>query len=178
MNAGAGATGPFLYAIGGRNMPLSLRPARPGEARLVLGFIRELAVYERLAHEVEATEADIEAALFGANPNTFCDIAEWDNEPVGYALWFLNFSTFRGRNGLYLEDLFVRPSHRGRGIGRALLTRLAQKCVENRWAQLEWAVLDWNAPAIRFYESCGAKMMSDWRLCHVSGEALQRLASG
>ena len=110
-------------------MPLNIRPARPGEAPLVLAFVRELAVYERLEHEVKATDADVDAALFGARPNTFCDIAEWDDEPVGFALWFLNFSTFRGRNGLYLEDLFVRPSHRGRGIGRAILMRLAQKCV-------------------------------------------------
>jgi GNAT superfamily N-acetyltransferase len=159
-------------------MPLCLRPARPGEAPLVLALVKELAVYERLEHDVEATEADIDAALFGARPNTFCDIAEWGDEPVGFALWFLNFSTFRGRNGLYLEDVFVRPSHRGRGIGGAILRRLAQKCVDNHWARLEWAVLDWNAPAIRFYESCGAKMMSDWRICRVSGEALQRLASG
>ena len=144
------------FAQGGE-MPLNLRPARPGDAPLVLAFVRELAVYERLEHDVEATEADIDAALFGARPNAFCDIAEWDGEPVGFALWFLNFSTFRGRNGLYLEDVFVRPSHRSRGIGRAILMRLAQKCVENHWARLEWAVLDWNAPAIRFYQSCGAR---------------------
>ena len=158
-------------------MPLSLRPARPGEAPLVLAFVKELAVYERLEHDVEATEAEIDAALFGARPNVFCDIAEWDDQPVGFALWFLNFSTFRGRNGLYLEDVFVRPSHRGRGIGRAILRRLALKCVENHWARLEWAVLDWNSPAIRFYESCGAQMMTDWRICRGGGEALQRLAA-
>ena len=159
-------------------MPLCLRPARPGEAPLVLAFVKELAVYERLEHEVEATEADIDAALFGARPNTFCDIAEWDDEPVGFALWFLNFSTFRGRNGLYLEDVFVRPSHRGRGIGKAILRRLALKCVENRWARLEWAVSTGTRPPSASTNPAGAQMMSDWRICRVSGEALQRLAIG
>lgn len=98
-------------------MSLSIRPARPGDAALVLAFVRELAAYEKLQHEVEATEAMIDAALFGDGPRAFCDIAEWGGEPVGFALWFLNFSSFRGRCGIYLEDLFVRPSHRGRGIG-------------------------------------------------------------
>ncbi len=98
-------------------MALHLRPARPGDGPLILSFVRELAVYEHLEHEVDATEALFDAALFGPNPSAFCEIAEWDGEPVGFALWLLNFSTFRGRNGLYLEDLFVRPAHRGRGIG-------------------------------------------------------------
>jgi GNAT superfamily N-acetyltransferase len=157
-------------------MSLSLRSARPGEGPLVLGFVRELAEYERLTHQVDASEAMIERALFGPGANAFAEIAEWAGEPVGFALWFLNFSTFRGRNGLYLEDLFVRPSHRGRGIGQAMLGRLARKCVENDYARFEWSVLDWNAPSIRFYEARGAAVLPDWRICRVEGEALRRLA--
>src|SRR6188472_4582169 len=109
-------------------MSLNIRRARPGEAGLALSFVRELAEYEKLLHEMEATEADIDAALFGANPRLFCDIAEWDGEPVGFAVWFLNFSTFSGRPGIYLEDIFVRPAFRGRGVGKALMARLAQRC--------------------------------------------------
>lgn len=156
-------------------MSLKIRPARPGEAGLVLAFVRELAVYEHLEHAVVATDALIDAALFGPHPNTFCDIAEWRDEPVGLALGFLNFSTFRGRNGFYLEDLYVRPAHRGRGIGRAILAHLARKCTDNGWARLEWAVLDWNAPAIGFYQACGATVLTDWRICRLEGEALRGL---
>src|SRR6476619_3647999 len=108
-------------------MSLNIRRARSGEAGLVLSFVRELAEYEKLLYEVEATEADIDAALFGENPRLFCEISEWDGEPVGFAVWFVNFSTFSGRHGIYLEDLFVRPSHRGKGIGKALLTYLARE---------------------------------------------------
>src|ERR1700719_506630 len=128
-------------------MSLIIRRARPDEAGLVLSLVRELAEYEKLLHEVEATEADIAEALFGGNPRLFCDIAEWNGEAAGFAVWFLNFSTFRGRHGIYLEDIFVRPEHRGRGIGKALMTRLAQRCVEDGYARVEWAVLDWNAPS-------------------------------
>lgn len=157
-------------------MTLSLRPARPGEAPLVLAFVRELAEYERLTHAVEATEAVIDAALFGPAPRVFCDIAEWDGEPVGFALWFLNFSSFLGRNGIYLEDIFVRPAHRGKGIGKALLRHLAGRCVAEGWTRLEWAVLDWNAPSIAFYKSQGAVLLDQWTICRISGEALTRLA--
>jgi diamine N-acetyltransferase len=157
-------------------MTLTIRAARPGEAPLVLAFVRELAVYEKLADEVDATEAMIDAALFAPGATTFCEIAEWDGEPIGFALWFRNFSTFRGRNGVYLEDLYVQPSHRGKGVGRALLRQLAQECVARGWTRLEWAVLDWNAPAIAFYEAQGATVRPDWRLCRVTGEALARLA--
>ena len=159
-------------------MSLNLRSARPGDGLLVLGFVRELAEYERLSHQVVADEASFERALFGEAPHVFAEIAEWKGEPVGLALWFLNFSTFRGRSGLYLEDLFVQPAHRGRGIGQALLERLARKCVENDWARFEWSVLDWNIPSIRFYEARGAVVMQDWRICRVEGDALRRLAEG
>ncbi|WP_349368122.1 GNAT family N-acetyltransferase [Salinarimonas sp.] len=157
-------------------MSLSIRPARPGDAPLVFGFVRELADYERLSHEVDATEAMLDASLFGERPLVFCDIAEWDGEPVGFALWFYNFSTFRGRHGLYLEDLYVRESARGRGIGKALLVRLAARCREEGLARLEWWVLDWNAPSIAFYRSLGAIPMDEWTVMRVTGEALERLA--
>ena len=157
-------------------MSLSIRRARPGEAGLVLDFVRDLAEYEKLSHEVEATEADIADALFGSDPRLFCAIAEWNGEPVGFAVWFLNFSTFSGRHGIYLEDLYVRPSHRGRGLGKALLVYLAKECVDNGWSRLQRAVLDWNAPSIAFYKSLGAAMLDDWTLCRVSGPALTRLA--
>jgi GNAT superfamily N-acetyltransferase len=155
---------------------LSIRPARPGEAGLVFQFVRELAEYEELTHEVEATEAMIDAALFGPNPRVFCDIAEWNGAPVGNALWFLNFSTFSGRSGIYLEDLFVRPAFRGKGIGKGLMVHLARLCVENGWARFEWSVLDWNAPSIAFYKSIGAQLKDEWTICRVSGEALAKLA--
>ncbi|WFU43177.1 GNAT family N-acetyltransferase [Bradyrhizobium sp. CB82] len=157
-------------------MSLSIRRARPGETGLVLSLIRELAEYEKLAHEVEATEAMIADALFGDNPRLYCAITEWNGEVVGFAVWFVNFSTFSGRHGIYLEDLYVRPSHRGKGIGKALLNYLAKECVDNGWSRLQWAVLDWNAPSIAFYQSLGAVMMDDWTLCRVTGDALTRLA--
>lgn len=157
-------------------MASNIRRARPDEAGLVLSFIRELADYEKLSHEVEATEAMIAEALFGSNPRLYCAIAEWDGEAVGFAVWFANFSTFSGRYGIYLEDLFVRPSHRGKGLGKALLAYLAKECVDNGWSRLQWAVLDWNAPSIAFYKSLGAVMMDDWTICRVSGPALTRLA--
>jgi GNAT superfamily N-acetyltransferase len=157
-------------------MSLTIRPAEPGEAGIVLALVRELAEYERLADAVDATEASIDAALFGPSPRVFCDVAEWQGEPVGIALWFLNFSSFRGRNGIYLEDIFVRPAHRGRGIGKALLAGLAKRCVAEGWTRLEWAVLDWNTPSIAFYKAQGAELLSDWTVCRVSGDALLRLA--
>jgi GNAT superfamily N-acetyltransferase len=155
---------------------LAIRPARPGEASLVFQFVRELAEYEKLEHEVQATEAMIDAALFGEQPRVFCDIAEWDGEPVGFAVWFLNFSTFSGRPGIYLEDIFVRPAFRGRGVGKALMVHLARKCVENGWARLQWSVLDWNTPSIEFYKSLGGVLLDEWTVVRVSGDALTRLA--
>ena len=155
---------------------LAIRAARPGEAALALQFVRELAEYEKLTHEMEATEAMIDGALFGPSPRVSCDFAEWNGEAVGFALWFLNFSTFSGRAGIYLEDLFVRPAFRGRGIGKALMAHLARTCVENGWARLQWSVLDWNTPSIEFYKSLGGVMLDEWTGVRVSGDALARLA--
>lgn len=157
-------------------MTLAIRRARSGDAALVLALIRELAEYEKLLHELEASEDMIAAALFGEAPQVHCAIAEWEGEAAGFAVWFVNFSTFSGRHGIYLEDLFVRPAHRGKGIGTALLAYLARECVANGWSRLQWAVLDWNAPSIAFYKSLGAVMMDDWTLCRVTGPALARLA--
>jgi GNAT superfamily N-acetyltransferase len=159
-------------------MTVAVRPARPDDAALIHGFIGELADYERLRHEMTASAEDIGAALFGESPRVFCEIAEIDGEPVGFALWFYNFSTFVGRCGLYLEDLFVRPSARGSGAGKALLRSLAQRCVEEGLGRFEWSVLDWNAPAIGFYDSLGAKAMDEWTVRRLDGEALKALAKG
>ncbi|HEX8663466.1 MAG TPA: GNAT family N-acetyltransferase [Beijerinckiaceae bacterium] len=159
-------------------MTLLVRPAAPADAALVLALIRELAEYERLADEVDATEAMIAAALFGDHPRAFCDIAEWEGEAAGLALWFYSFSTFRGRHGIYLEDLFVRPAHRGRGIGRALFTNLARRCATENLPRLEWAVLDWNEPALGFYRRLGAEALDGWTVHRLSGAALDALAAG
>jgi GNAT superfamily N-acetyltransferase len=158
-------------------MSLVIRPARPGEAALVFEFVRELADYERLLHEVEATAEDIDRALFGESPRAFCDIAEWEGEPAGIALWFYNFSTFRGKHGLFLEDLFVRPAWRGRGIATALMKHLAKRCLEEGLGRFEWSVLDWNEPAIKFYRSIGAVPLDEWTIQRVSGDALRKLAN-
>lgn len=157
-------------------MSLVIRQAEERDAPIIFSFIRELADYERLAHEVDASEADIAKALFGESPRVFADIAEWNGEPVGFALWFYNFSTFRGRHGIYLEDLFVRPAFRSRGIGKALLRHLARRCVDEGLARLEWWVLDWNEPALRVYRSIGAVPMEEWTVQRMTGEALERLA--
>ena len=157
-------------------MSLRIVNARPEHGSLIFSLIRELAEYEKLLNEVEATEAAIAATLFSDNPRLFCEIAEWNGEGVGFAVWFLNFSTFSGRHGIYLEDLFVRPQFRGNGIGKALLAHLAKTCVENGWARLQWAVLDWNEPSIAFYKSLGAVLMDEWTLCRVTGPALDALA--
>ena len=157
-------------------MSLLIRPARPDEADLVLRFIRELAEYERLLHEVKTTREDVARILFGPAPRAFCDIAELDGEPVGFALWFYNYSTFVGRHGIYLEDLFVRPSARGSGAGKALLANLARRCVDEGLGRLEWSVLDWNAPSIAFYDSLGAASMDEWIIRRLTGEGIRKLA--
>jgi GNAT superfamily N-acetyltransferase len=155
---------------------LKIRRARPDEAGVVFALVRELADYEKLSHEVDATEKSIADALFGDNPILFCDLAEWNGEVAGFAVWFNNFSTFSGRTGIYLEDLFVRPSMRGKGIGKALLAHLAKVCVDNGWSRLQWSVLDWNTPSIEFYKSLGAVMLDEWKLCKVAEPALAVLS--
>lgn len=158
-------------------MSLVIAPATPEDAALVFSFVRELAEYEKLLHEVEATEEGLAEALFGAAPRVFCDIARWNGEPAGFALWFYNYSTFRGRHGIYLEDLFVRPAFRGAGIGKALIRALAARCRDEGLARLEWWVLNWNAPSIAFYESLGAHPMDEWTVYRLSGDALERTAA-
>ena len=157
---------------------LTLRAAAPADVPEILALIRELADYERLLHEVDATPEGLHAALFGPTPRVFCDLAEQDGVIAGFALWFYSFSTFRGRHGIYLEDLFVRPAMRGRGIGRALLSGLASRCLREDLARLEWSVLDWNEPALAFYRTLGARGMKDWIPHRVTGEALLTLAGG
>ncbi len=157
-------------------MSLVIRRARPDDIGVVFALVKELADYEKLSHEVEATEADISEALFGDHPVLFCDIAEWKGDAAGFVVWFVNFSTFAGRPGIYLEDLFVRPAFRRNGIGQALLGHLARVCVDKGWARLQWSVLDWNAPSITFYKSLGAELMDEWTLCKVTGPALAALA--
>lgn len=157
-------------------MTVSIRPARPGEAGLVLRFIGELAAYEKLSHEVSATEAEIAASLFCDDPRVFCDIAEWRGEPVGFAVWFYTYSTFSGRHGVWLEDLFVREAQRGRGLGKALMAGLARRCVEEGLTRLAWWVLDWNEPSRAFYRSLGAKAQDEWVVKRLEGEALLALA--
>jgi GNAT superfamily N-acetyltransferase len=155
---------------------VSVRPAVAADGDLILRFIRDLAAYEKLLDDVRATRDDITVALFGDNPKAFCDIAEIDGRPVGFALWFYNFSTFVGRHGIYLEDLFVQPQARGSGAGKALLANLARRCVDENLGRLEWAVLDWNAPSIAFYDSLGAAAMDEWIVRRMTGEALRKLA--
>jgi len=155
---------------------LDIRPAERTDAPLILDFVRKLAEYERLLHVVVATEADVVRDLFGTNPRVFCDLAFWEGAPAGFVLWFHNYSTFRGRHGLYLEDLFVEPTYRGRGIGKALLRRLAQRCQADGLARLEWQVLDWNVPSIAFYKSLGAVAVDDWTVFRLSDEVLKKLA--
>ena len=157
-------------------MSLSIRRARPEDSALIFALLRELAEYEKLTHELVATEAGIAEALFAGNPVLICEIAEWEGKPAGFAIWFFNFPTFAGRRGIYLEDLFVRPAFRGKGIGKALLAHLARLCVDNGWSRLQWSVLDWNTPSIDFYKSLGAQMMDEWKLCKVAGAALSELA--
>jgi GNAT superfamily N-acetyltransferase len=153
-------------------MTLSIRPARPADAGLIHAMVGELADYEKLAHGVDASEEMIAAALFSEHPRVFCDIAAWDDVPAAFSLWYPSFSSFRGRHGIYLEDLFVRPAFRRRGIGRALFARLARRCVDEGWTRFEWSVLDWNTPAIDFYRAMGAVLLDQWTVCRLSGPAL------
>lgn len=158
-------------------MAVTVRPAVPADAALIFGFIRALADYEKLLHEVTTTAEEVAGYLFGEAPRVFCDIAESDGAPVGFALWFYNYSTFRGRHGIYLEDLFVVPEARGIGAGKALLRSLAQRCEAEGLARLEWSVLNWNAPSIAFYDSLGAGAQTEWTVRRLTDEALSALAS-
>jgi GNAT superfamily N-acetyltransferase len=155
---------------------ITIRPATVHEVPQVLAFIRALAKYERLEHEVQATEQDLRESLFGERPYAEAVLACVGAEPVGFALFFHNYSTFRGRPGIYLEDLFVLPAARGRGIGKRLLTWLARTAVERGCTRLEWSVLDWNEPAIAFYRGLGAVSMDEWTTFRVTGPALTTLA--
>jgi GNAT superfamily N-acetyltransferase len=159
-------------------MILSIRPATPADLPLIAQFIRDLAEYEKLAHEVRFDEAVLGDRLFGARPYAEVLIGEIDGRPQGFALFFHNFSTFEGKPGVYLEDLFVRPDARGSGLGKMLLAELAQIAIERDCARLEWWVLDWNDPAIGFYKSLGAKPMDEWTTFRVEGDALTQLAKG
>jgi GNAT superfamily N-acetyltransferase len=158
-------------------MPVTIRQAVSADTSLILDLIRALAEYERLADACVATEEQLTASLFGPSPDAEVIIAEWDGKPAGFALYFHTYSTFLARRGLWLEDLFVRPELRGNGIGKALLSRLAQIAIERDCGRLEWAVLDWNASAIGFYRSLGAVPLDDWITNRMTGAALEALAS-
>ncbi|TDO33788.1 L-amino acid N-acyltransferase YncA [Kribbella sp. VKM Ac-2527] len=154
-----------------------IRRARPDDVPAIVGLVHGLAEYERAPDECRLTAEQLETALFGGSPAVFCHVAELEGEVVGCALWFLNFSTWRGVHGIYLEDLFVSPDQRGSGLGKALLIALAQECVAHGYERLEWSVLDWNTPAIDFYKSLGALPQDEWTTYRLTDEALTKLGS-
>jgi GNAT superfamily N-acetyltransferase len=155
---------------------LSIRPAAPEDVPLILELIRALAAYEKLSEACVATEGRLERSLFGETKYAEALIAEWDGEPAGFALYFHNFSTFLAQPGIYLEDLFVKPGLRGKGIGKALLRRLAKVATERECGRLEWSVLDWNEPSIEFYKGLGAKPLDEWTMFRITGLGLAELA--
>ncbi|MFD5075501.1 GNAT family N-acetyltransferase [Streptomyces sp. NPDC058371] len=154
-----------------------IRTATPADVPVIRSMIRELAEYEKVVQEARASEEQLHEALFGDRPAAFAHIAEEAGEPVGFALWFLNFSTWRGVHGIYLEDLYVRPQARGGGHGKALLTELARICAERGYERLEWAVLNWNRPSIDFYEALGARPQDEWTVYRLTDDALAKLGS-
>ena len=156
----------------------AIRPARPGDVAAIHRLVRELAEYEKSLDQAAATADDLRRSLFGARPAVFAHVAEHDGAVAGFALWFLNYSTWTGRHGIYLEDLYVTPALRGHGYGKALLAGLARICVDRGYGRLEWSVLDWNAPAIGFYASLGAVAMDEWTVHRLTGPALRALAAG
>jgi GNAT superfamily N-acetyltransferase len=158
-------------------MSLVIRSAVRADAAQIIAFIEALAEYEKLAHEAKATAGDIERDLFGPAPKVFCEIAEADGRPVGFALWFYTYSTFQGRHGIWLEDLFVVPEARGLGAGKALLKHLAARCERENLGRYEWWVLDWNEPSIRFYEAHGGVLQEEWTKVRIDGVALERLGT-
>ena len=155
---------------------IHIRPATSDDAALILGFIRELAIYEKAEHEVLATEDDLRRSLFGVQPRAWALICSVDGVAAGFAVYFFNYSTWQGRQGLYLEDLYLSPSHRNLGAGKALLQHLARIAVENGCGRFEWSVLDWNEPALQFYRSIGAWAMDEWTRYRLAGEALDKFA--
>ncbi|MGY1617503.1 GNAT family N-acetyltransferase [Geodermatophilus sp. SYSU D00691] len=155
---------------------MTVRPIRPDDVPAVVGLVRELADYEKALHEVRLTEEQLTASLFGERPALFGHVAEVDGAVVGTALWFLNFSTWRGTHGIYLEDLYVQPQHRGTGLGKELLRTLAETCVQRGYDRLEWAVLDWNTPSIDFYRAQGAVPMDEWTVFRLTDDALRGFA--
>ncbi len=156
---------------------MQIRPAKKDEASIILKLIKDLAEYEKAPDQVEATETQILETIFAENPKVFCDLVEVDNQIVGMAIWFLNYSTWQGKHGIYLEDLFIEPEFRGRGYGKALLQHLAKICNERGYGRFQWWVLDWNSPAIEFYRALGAEAMSEWTVYRVSGKPLKDLGS-
>jgi GNAT superfamily N-acetyltransferase len=157
---------------------VTVRPVRPDDVPAVVGLVRELAEYEKALHEARMTEEQLSAALFGDSPALFGHVAVADDGAVvGMALWFLNFSTWRGTHGVYLEDLYIQPQHRGSGLGRELLRTLADLCVQRGYDRLEWSVLDWNTPSIEFYESVGAVPMDEWTVFRLTDDALTTFAA-
>lgn len=156
--------------------PAVIRPAQPGDVEAIHRLIRELAEYERALNQVQASAADLDAALFCGEPALFGHVAEYEGAIAGFALWFLTYSTWTGRHGIYLEDLFVTPGERRSGLGTALLAELAGICVQRGYARFEWAVLDWNSPALEFYRTLGAATQDEWIVHRLSGDALTALA--
>jgi GNAT superfamily N-acetyltransferase len=158
-------------------MTISIRDAVPADAETILRFITELATYEKAAHEVEATVERLQGSLFGADAVAHAVICEADGKPAGFAIWFYSYSTWQARKGLYLEDLYVSPAHRGSGAGKALLKHLARIAIAEGCGRFEWSVLDWNEPAIRVYEAIGAEPMSEWKRYRLAGKALRTFAA-
>ncbi len=156
---------------------MQIRPATVADTEEILALIYELAVYEKAPEEAKATREQIVEGFFGDNPKVFCEIVEADGAIAGLAIWFLNYSTWQGKHGIYPEDLFIRPQYRGKGYGKALLKHLAAICEERGYGRFQWWVLDWNTPAIEFYKSLGAKAMDSWTVYRVSEEALTKLAN-
>jgi GNAT superfamily N-acetyltransferase len=157
---------------------MTVRPVEAGDVAAVVGLVHELARYERAEDQCDLTEEQLRAALFGDQAALYGQVAVLEGAVVGCALWFLNFSTWRGVHGIYLEDLYVQPQHRGQGLGRELLVALAAECVTRGYARLEWAVLDWNEPSIGFYRSLGARPQEEWSIFRLTGDALRQLGSG
>jgi GNAT superfamily N-acetyltransferase len=154
-----------------------IRPAKVGDLPEILQLIKDLAIYEKAEHEVLATVEELERTLFGEVPKVFAHVVDVDGKVVGIAIWFLNYSTWLGKHGIYLEDLYVQPEFRGQGFGLALLKELARICVERGYPRFQWWVLDWNSPAIEFYSSHGAVAMDEWTVHRITGEALKKLGS-